>query len=389
MVDHVITYRGIAPNRGEDTTDLVVYDMTTQDERFSVSALASRDAELSGRLRGADVMALLRQAALEEIEARLAAGFYPRDWDSAGVRTTLTYDTEEVPVLEALLDIPKGCLWLEAAEPRGHVCTATRPGGFMETTPALCGACEMPDTSLVCEALVFPEVDASLDSEGRSRHIMDVQCEADQSIGRGAGCVPGGKECWRRSITTGRPTSHSDSSAPRRVLDEIGYLRLVYADAFSLTRSEAEAFWPMSGEGAVSSLRDPCRTVTDFRTRVVTLCEILLKMKPHQQLAEDRRMGDDRQVNGITALQRVLEDRFAGAARDGAELLRELTAARNRFSHDDRKELLAALRALGVTSYPPQSTEVAWWQVAASVADALGQIRSAMQSGAPSEVPGT
>ena len=389
MADYLITYHGPAPRRG-DTTDLVVYEITTEDERFRVSALACGSAAASSRLRDADVAALLRRAALEEIEARLAAGFFPRDWGSAGVRTTLTYDSEDVPALEALLDVRKDCLWLEAVEPRGHVCAATQPDSDPGTTPALCDACSVPERALVCEALVFPEVLGDKDFSGRSRLVTDVQCEADKDISDyGTDCIPGGKACWHRSITTGRPTPPPDSGAPSRVVDEIGYLRLVYADAFGLSRSETKTFWPASGEGAVNSLRNPCRSLADFRTHVVTLCEVLLGMKPHGQLSEDRRKVDDRPVNGITALQRVMKDRFDDAAQDGIQLLLELNVARNRFSHDDRKELLAALRALGVTAYPPQSCEVSWWQVAASVADGLGQIRSAIQSVAPSALPET
>jgi hypothetical protein len=171
------------------------------------------------------------------------------------------------------------------------------------------------------------------------------------------------------------------------VVDEIGYLRLVYADAFALSHRATEAFWPASGESAVNSLRNSCSSPSDFRERIVTLGEILLKIRPHDQLSEERRAENDRMVNGVTALQRVLEDRFAGASLDAASLLRELIEARNRFSHDDRKELLAALRAFGVMSYPPQSYEVAWWQVAASIANALSHIRSAIQNADPSELP--
>ncbi|MGD9676504.1 MAG: hypothetical protein AB7V19_07465 [Candidatus Bipolaricaulia bacterium] len=388
MVEYVIAYHGEAPSRG-DSTDLVVYEVDAEAGCFLVSACATGSAAASGRLRGADVMTLLRRAALQEIESRLSAGFFPQDWTARGVATTLTYDTEDVPGLEALLSVRKDCIWLDAAKPRGQVCRATRQQDHPSTTPALCRMCEVPDRALVCEAFVFPRVHADHDQAGRTRHVVDAQCEADKAIGRGAGCVPGGKDCWRRSITAGRPAPPADPDAPRRMVDEISYLRLVYVDAFKLSRSATKAFWPPASEGAVNSLRNPCSSLADFRARVVTLSEMLLAMRPHDQLVEERRKEDGRDINGLTALQRVLEDRFAGAALDGAQLLRELNVARNRFSHDDRKELLAALRALGVTSYPPQSNEVAWWHVAASASDALGQIRSAMQSAAPSDLPAT
>ena len=41
--------------------------------------------------------------------------------------------------------------------------------------------------------------------------------------------------------------------------------------------------------------------------------------------AQDR-VVDGRQVNGVTALQRVMEDRFASDAHGGAELFRQLNA---------------------------------------------------------------
>ena len=386
MDQYVITYRGEAPSRG-DSTKLVAYEIETEARRFLVTACASGSAAASGRLGGVDVVPLLRRAALVEIEARLSGGFFPEDWSPTGVATTLTYDTDEVPALEALLSAQKDCLWLEEAEPRGHVCAATRPQDSPTTTPRLCNMCEVPDRALVCEAFIFPRVHSDNGQAGRTRHVVEAQCDIDQPVHRGADCTPGGKECWRRSISAGQSAPPADPDAPRRVVDEIGYLRLVYADAFELSHGATQAFWPASGESAVNSLRNPCSSPSDFRERIVSLGEILLKIRPHDQLSEERRAENGRKVNGLTALQRVLEDRFVGAALDAASLLKELVEARNRFSHDDRKELLAALRALGVMWYPPQSYEIAWWQVAASIANALSHIRSAIQSADPLELP--
>jgi len=232
---------------------------------------------------------------------------------------------------------------------------------------------------------VFPEVVAGKGvGEESYRQVVNVRCEAAGDVGAGASCRPGGRECWRRTVATGRPAPRPNPDSPRRVVDEIGYLRLVYADRFELGRGKTKEFWPKSDESAVNSLRNPCTGLPDFRAHVVALCQMLLAMKPHGQLpAERQKSTGGHTVNGITALSRVLDDRFAGAGHSSMVMLEALNEARNRFSHNNQKELVAALRTLGV-SYPPTgSYEVAWWQVAASVADGLAQIRTAIQDATP------
>lgn len=344
-----------------------------------------------GDFQKCDWSSVLSIALLDEIEGRLEAGIL-------ALKPGL-HRSEYAPGSEGLLlQIAKGvktCEWQRPTEPRGKLCAATAGQPEPTTTP-LCATCEMPDSRLVCSALVHPVtklnpgigcyVDEPIVTDP-SRNIEDAFCEMHLQLQSWAECRPwSGKECWHRVVMTGLPVPAPDDLAPRRAVDEIGYLRLVYADRFGLTKRAAAAFWPRSDESAVNALRDECHSLPEFKTHVVALCEILLAMKPHDQLPVDKRTGDDkRPVNGITALGRVLEDRFGGAGLTGMAYLRALNTARNRFSHAESKELVDALRVLGVTTYPPRSWQIAWWQVAASVAEGLADVRASMQSSPPSE----
>jgi hypothetical protein len=281
VTQYTIIYRGENPP-GPDATRKIVYDITTDDQRFVVFASASGSAAASGRLRDADVEALLRRAALQEIEARLSAGLPPENWTSAGSVTTLFYDSPDVRALEALLGGRKACLWLREADPRGHICLAATADSARVTTPIGCERCQIPDSRLICGSLVFPEVVAGKGvGEESYRQVVNVRCEAAGDVDTGASCQPGGKECWRRTIATGRPAPQPDPGSPRRVVDEIGYLRLVYADRFELGRGQTKEFWPKSDESAVNSLRNPCAGLPDFKARAVALCQMFLAMKPH------------------------------------------------------------------------------------------------------------
>jgi len=125
VTGYTITYRG-EDLPGDDTTRKVVYGVGVDDQHFVVHGFASGTAAAYGSLHDDDVsvVELLRRAVLEEIEARLSAGFPPESWTVSSSLTTLAYDVPDVPALGALLRSPKQCLWLREAEPRGHVCLA-------------------------------------------------------------------------------------------------------------------------------------------------------------------------------------------------------------------------------------------------------------------------
>jgi hypothetical protein len=177
-------------------------------------------------------------------------------------------------------------------------------------------------------------------------------------------------------VDTSEDVPAPDSGAPRRIIDEMGYLRLVYADRFEVPAKE---FWPTSEPSAYAALLDSCSSRKHFERHVVVLDDVLSGMKPHGQLSEERRKNGSR-VNGVTALGRVFDDRVDGADGSYVSPLQALKTIRNSFSHEPSSELLTALRTLGVEPYPPRDWEIAWWQVAASVAQALAAIRSALQT---------
>ena len=175
-------------------------------------------------------------------------------------------------------------------------------------------------------------------------------CEADQQLNlRDEPCQPGpDKPCWHWTIDNAEPAPPPYGAAPRRAIDEIGYLRLVYADHFRVR--DPRDFWPTSDETSVASLLDACDSAKDFERHVVVLDDMLSAMKPHAQLKEHRRTNGTR-IGAVTALGRVLDDCIDGANSTYVDRLRALKTTRNSFSHDKRAELIDAMRRLGVDNY--------------------------------------
>ena len=376
----------VPDSEGEDRTDLFSFRVTDHTGADAYSAHATRSLAAYGSLAEVNWRDVLSILAIDQIERGLLAGALT---PVPGLHRWVVDD--EATVLR-VANAPKQCELRRPAATRGLVCLATESGNPEPTTLPLCATCEMPDARLVCSGLVHPATEydeggvlayvSTPDDAGPSlstspsRRLKTAFCEVDLDARDWAGCLPWTKDCWYRVVDTSENAPAADSGAPRRIIDEMGYLRLVYAERF---RVGAKEFWPTSEPSAYAALLDLCSSRKHFERHLVILDDVVNGMKPHGQLTEERRKNGGR-INGVTALGRVLEDRIDGADASYVAPLRALKTIRNSFSHEPSPELLTALRTLGVEPYPPRDWEMAWWQIAASVAQALEATRLALQT---------
>lgn len=394
MPEHRVTYAGNSPRpmATPDEAARLRLRVSSEGQASFVEAMVS--GSVAHALREKQWLNAALLETVEETELRLETGLASLQ---SGLPFELVFDgTEGTERLVRRLQQPKRCMWQRPMEPRGLLCSATSDGEMQRASRPRCARCEMPDARLLCAAFTHPSMggatigDIMLGIYPKPNPSADdtysaACCEDSHEPTSWSECTPASRQdCWYRIVSTGQPAPAPDSESPRRVVDAIGYFRLAYADCFELSRSKAKAFWPKSDESAVNSLRDDCDIYPQFRAHVVALCEMLLSMKPHAQLPDDEGKGDDgRPVNGVTALDRVLEHRFGGLGRAGMDSLSALVKARNAFSHPGQLGLVSAMRVLGVEPYPPHSYRLAWWQVAASVAEGLAQTRSTLQNVTP------
>lgn len=387
MTEYRITAKERVPDsRGEDRTELFSFRVTDGDRVTAYSAHATGSLEACGSLADVDWPEALSMVAIGQIERMLLA-------DALDFSPTLhRWQVDDEETILSVVRASKRCDMRRPAKTRGLLCTATATGNPEPTTLPLCETCDVPDARVVCSGLVHPvtvhspggvilatfpdNAPADTVSVSSRRSIASAFCEVHLEPQKWDECHPWGRDCWYRIVDTREDTPPADSGAPRRIVDEVAYLRLVYADHFGVRASE---FWPASEPSAYAVLLDPCASRKHFERHVVVLDDVLGAMKPHSELAEDRRKNGSR-VNGVTAMGRVLDDRVDGADHSYVDPLQALKTIRNSFSHESGPGLLAALRSLGVEPYPPHDWQMAWWQIAASVAQALAAIRSALQT---------
>lgn len=142
-------------------------------------------------------------------------------------------------------------------------------------------------------------------------------------------------------------------------------------------------------ERAVAAVLGDCTTAEEFHQAVAALDAAITRIQPHGQLAPERQVEGDTRVGSLVALGRVLEGHCGGADMGGVPRLRALHAARNSYpAHPGSEDLASAPRTLGVDRYPPRDWQLAWWQVTATVAEAIADIRGALQTSGEEEGAG-
>ncbi len=388
MTEYRITMREQWQQPGADASPYIRFYIADGEAIGTAAIRVSGTAQALGALRDIDWQHVLSIAVLEEAENQLEAGVLSRE---AGADLKMELGSYDEEFIIELARQPKRCQWQRPAHPRGKLCTATASGKPEPTTSPLCASCEMPDARLVCSALVHPTTKYQtgvgfIPAEGEgfvsdpARGIERAYCELRLQPQEWSQCQPwSGKECWHRIVEAGTKPPRPDEAAPRRLVDEIPYLRLAYAEHF---QTKGSRFWPGVDERAVASVLTDCATAADFQQRLASLDALITRMEPQAQLEPSRRVGEKgNKIGSLTALGRVLEDRCGGGALPHVERLRALRKARNSFpAHPGSDDLPTALRSLGIEHYPPRDWKVAWWQVAASVAESVAAFRVVIQN---------
>lgn len=376
---------------GADASPYVRFRISEGEAIGVARARVSRAAMALGSLQSLDWRRVLSLAVLQEAESQLSAGLLTRD---DGADLTLEYGAYNEELLTELAGGLKQCEWRRSAEPRGSLCVATGAGGSEPTSIPLCESCEMPDARWICSALVHPETKyqggvgvysgGSGFSSDPHRMVRRAFCEVHVQQQDWTKCqAGGGRECWHRVVRDGTGYPKPESGAPARLVDEIPYLRLAYGERFGTKPSK---FWPSIDERTVASILTDPTTAPEFQQRISAVDALITRMAPAAQLDSARRVDEQgHRVGSIIALARVLEDQCGGAALPFVERLRALHKARNSFpAHPHSDDLASALRTLGVAQYPPFAWQLAWWQVTASLVEALAAVRIALQTSAPS-----
>lgn len=137
----LIHYRGrFAAVAGADVYRPVVFEVLSgadDNEPFLFGTTMSGQAGRALRLEEEELARILIAVGLDELEAGLRAGIYPRE---NGELEEKVFTSDDYRYLGSVLTRDKACLWQERRT-RGWICTATPDGGDDRTTPALCSGC--------------------------------------------------------------------------------------------------------------------------------------------------------------------------------------------------------------------------------------------------------
>lgn len=195
--------------------------------KYAVTFEAAVDRALAA---SGDLHELIRMAALQDLEGRLAAGSI--DGAEEARESVRFFGTQDADYLVALAAGAKQCLWMIDTEPRGHDCGANHVSSGPQTSLPICRACDLPDARLICECLAHPMVGFDPESKGTRRKLLSAMCDAGQEIGLGGDCRPGGRGCWRQRGTQAVLLPAVEADAARKLVDEIDHLCRVYREFY-------------------------------------------------------------------------------------------------------------------------------------------------------------
>lgn len=363
---YVVRSDGSRPSDGESTAPQVLAVEQGGELVFKTMSSLTGSAAVSFRdIPVADLDRVIRQAALQDLEAGLVAGIYPPA-DTTRY-TALNFDTHSGGILRATLEREKECLWQDRAE-RGWECAASADSERL-TTRAICSGCVIPDRRAICIHLVH----ARTSFTGRER-VATAECDIGEDAEDGRECRIGGKPCARRLVAVERAVSAPPADVARRASDEIDYFSLVYRDRYGAK------VWSIPQARTISELFGECGGAEDFQRRVASLADLLSQLAPHAQLGAGMDVNSEGQkVGSLVALERLMQRDYPEAV-PAVQTLRRIADARNAFPvHTRSEKLLSTLRSLGV-SFPATDWDLAWRQVLTAFWEAIRDIRSSLQS---------
>jgi hypothetical protein len=334
-------------------------------------------SQFPGKEDGVDTASLnhaLALHALPLIEAGLRDGSYE---EFAGTRS-------KEFVIDVSGDELAGARWAERSKQcryqlsdRGDLfCGAGWNGGVgrrrLETSVAICSACDLPDARLLCSNLRHLRVSERESVEGKTLLALAAECdigraEARQQPRRCA--VLGGLACSERRVDP-VPRAPVASISPLSIHESIDYFGAVWVNAFKTPLLRLSVVAP----GGV--LATPCTGHQDFQAKLSALGEVFNSF--HIQ-------HEDPAVSGSLALMRA-KLRAWGAEKGATPediasmeravgVLQQTLALRAGQQHGTARERFErAVRSLGL-SLPPPSYSDAWNRLQVALHDGLGELR--------------
>lgn len=319
---------------------------------------------------------IVLEAGLEELEERLRVGMYPPT--EGGNYVEQLYSSEDYDRLEPYRDREKRCVWQDR-QPGGWLCEATNEGGDDRTTPALCAACPVPDSRVICAHLAHPAIQLVRDTTtGELSRVASVppMCNIGEDPGDGSRCHIGGLPCAERFVDVEPALPTPPKDVAERAADEIDFFALVYRERYDAR------VWTIPQARSIADLFGDCADADNFQHRVAALADLLARLDVSDQLSEDDLVNDaGNRVGSMAALERLMA-RDQPEAVSAVQRLRRIVAARNAFPiHSRSQGVRETLRELGV-DFPPVDWRMAWLQVLTTFWTSLRDLRLALQVGA-------
>lgn len=300
-------------------------------------------------------------------------------------------DLDELFLLLPLI-YNKNCAYQQPSG-RDLMCTATDSGDKTATQPwngrliaptsrAICRACAVPESDVLCTNLLHPRVNGNYFADGSMRRtVLSALCDLGQEDVRDvSGCRAGGHACWERHVVAepavAEPVSPLGLPELFDVLD--AYWRLYFDKKLHLV--------DLTTVTAPASLTLPCSSRTEFESRLSALADIIDKLKVDDALlpamTEDEKA--EKIKGSLDALQIALEGKLPaqhhGNIQKTVRSLRKIRQARNALQHGITRDggLTAKLREIGIHDAPPNWSG-AWNTIRIWTADALTLLRNELR----------
>ena len=314
--------------------------------------------------------------------------------DPAEVVWKLTGDDLEELYLLLPLAGTKSCAYQQPIG-RDLMCTATAPSDqtatqtwngrrAAPTSRAVCGACDLPESDVLCSNLLHPSVKGDLRSSGLTvRHVLSAMCDLGrEEITKDLSqCRAGGHACWERHVAPEpapvQPVSPLGLPEQFDVLD--AYWRLRFG-----SRQHLIDLHTVTG---AASLALGCGSRADFESRLSALADIIDRLVVDDALLPTMTEGERKaQIKGsLDKLQVALLHQLPAHCHAGIErpilTLRKLRQARNAIQHGTARDggLTAKLREFGIHDAPPNWAG-AWDTVRIQISNALSGLRNELRS---------
>ena len=248
---------------------------------------------------------------------------------------------------------------------------------FAPTSSAICKACDLPPTPVLCSALLHPKVRgySTLGAPPR-RQVVEVFCDqGNADVGVGRECRPGGKECWHVSVAVQQSATEAVIS-PLVLAEAFDFLDAQWRLAFGRDR----ALLSVSTVSEATGIAAPCGTREQFESRMSDLTDLVARMV----VADDLLPQGDRPTGSLNRIESSLRAKLSGEgferAASAIRKLRRVQSIRTALQHSGAApNLPRALRDLGIDHMLPDWSAL-WARIMTIAYQALRDLRSEVRA---------